>query len=98
MPTGTEEQTRTEIPDRGVPAVQVFSWPLSSDPSRNVKAELRIFGRDLRPEDVERLKRYLDLGRNHFRLRIGRDGNRDGTEETNLAKVSLEAAGSRGRF
>lgn len=48
------------------PGIQTFSWPISSDPARSVKAELRILGRDVRPEDVERLKRYLDLWKESF--------------------------------
>jgi hypothetical protein len=42
-----------------LPNVHVYSWPLSIP--RNVRAELRVFGRDFRKEDVQRLKKQLEL-------------------------------------
>ena len=39
--------------------VQVFSWALSQP--RKVRAELKLIGREFRKEDIERLKKHLDL-------------------------------------
>jgi hypothetical protein len=39
--------------------VQVYSWALSQP--RRVRAELKLIGRELRKEDIERLKKHLDL-------------------------------------
>jgi hypothetical protein len=39
--------------------VRLYSWALSIP--RNVRAELKLFGRDLRQEDIRRLKKQLEL-------------------------------------
>jgi len=39
--------------------IQVYSWPLSQP--RKVRAELKLIGREFRKEDIERLKKHLDL-------------------------------------
>ncbi len=58
-----EEQTPTQFktPSSPIstPEMRLFSWHLSIP--RNVRAELRLYGRDFRREDVERLKKQLEL-------------------------------------
>jgi len=60
MPEVHEDQDRTQ-PRSSSPAaaVQTYSWALSIP--RNVRAELRLYGQDLRREDVDTLKKYLEL-------------------------------------
>lgn len=55
----TEDRPWTESPTAISPSVQVFNWALSIP--RNVRAELRLYGRDLRREDIERIRKHLDL-------------------------------------
>ncbi len=54
-----EEQFRDEGQKSKGQSIYVYSWPLSMQ--RNVRAELRIFGADFKREDVQRLKKQLDL-------------------------------------
>lgn len=41
------------------PRVRFYRWPISQP--RNITAELRIYGQDLRREDVQRIKKQLEL-------------------------------------
>jgi hypothetical protein len=60
MPEILSDQDRTQFrPSSTAPAVQTYSWALSIP--RNVRAELRLYGQDLRREDVDTLKKYLEL-------------------------------------
>ena len=56
---GDQDRTQPRSSSPAVAAVQTYSWALSIP--RNVRAELRLYGQDLRREDVDTLKKYLEL-------------------------------------
>jgi hypothetical protein len=60
MPNGLEGQT-AEISkgQTGRPVTRIFSWPLSKDMS----AELRITGGDIKASHIEMLRQYLELAK-----------------------------------
>lgn len=60
MPNGSEGQM-AELPkgQGGKPSTRIFSWPLSKDMS----AELRITGGDIKASHLERLRQYLELAK-----------------------------------
>ncbi len=51
--------TDTGTQPSAVPAVRFYRWAISFP--RGITAELRIFGQDLRREDVQHLKKELEL-------------------------------------
>lgn len=53
------QEVNREMPIAAGSEVQTYSWPLSQP--RKVRAELRLIGREFRREDIERLKKHLDL-------------------------------------
>jgi len=58
--TGAEALGATPpIKAKAKPTERVYGWPLSIP--RSVRADLRLTGDELRAEDIERLKRQLDL-------------------------------------
>jgi len=63
---GVEDGVMTERDDErpgerplSMKHTRVFSWPLSKD----VSAEVRVTGPDVRPAHLERLRHYLDLAK-----------------------------------
>jgi hypothetical protein len=56
MPPETEDRNRA-----GGPGIQVFAWNWSLNIPRNVRADLRLSGRDLKREDIDRLRKQLDF-------------------------------------
>jgi len=58
MSNGAEGQM-AELPkgQGGKPSTRIFSWPLS----RDMSAELRITGGDIKASHIEMLRQYLEL-------------------------------------
>lgn len=68
MPLEVQASQQTNDPSKQAGAIPPQNWVLSVP--RGVRAELKIVGQDVQPQDLERLKEQIDFLRNSFEVLI----------------------------